>query len=232
MNGLGENGWNGEISPIRDKVFEYIKNAILAGDFKSGDRIVERELAEKLNISRTPIREALFRLESVGFVKTIPRKGVVVSKMTTEEIIEVFTILSTLESLAVRLAAEKLNPEHEQNLANLINRIDQALAGDLQDNDYSQFHLEMREVIHHAAQSPRLYEILKSQSEYIRAFALVSHDTVERRRRAFEEHRDIAMAIKNRDAAVAERLAQLHIENSKESYLDSLEKFIGTSKGS
>ncbi|RXT04847.1 GntR family transcriptional regulator [Ammoniphilus sp. CFH 90114] len=232
MAEFGDQGWNSEISPIRDKVFEYIKNAILRGEYKSGDRIVERELAEKLNISRTPIREALFRLESVGFVKTMPRKGVVVSKMTTEEIVEVFTILSTLESLAVRLATEKLNAEHRQNLENLIEAINEALAGDLNDRDYSQFHLEMRDTIHLAAQSPRLYEILKSQIEYIRAFAFVSHETSERRRRAFEEHRDIAEAIKEGNASLAEELAQLHIENSKQSYLESLEKMIGTSKES
>ena len=105
---MSETGWDhSEISPIREKVFEYIKNAILNGEFKAGERIVERELAEKLNISRTPIREALFRLESLGFVKTLPRKGVVVSIMTTDEVIEIFTILANLEGLAVKLAAGK-----------------------------------------------------------------------------------------------------------------------------
>ncbi|WP_134699842.1 GntR family transcriptional regulator [Ammoniphilus sp. YIM 78166] len=228
MAEFGSEDWNAEIVPIRDKVFEYIKNAILRGEFKSGERIVERDLAEKLNISRTPIREALFRLESVGFVKTMPRKGVVVSKMTTEEIIEVFTILSSLESLAVRLAAEKLNDEHETALTDLIQRINEELAGNLTEKDYSQFHLEMRDIIHQAAQSPRLYEILTSQVEYIRAFAFVSHETVERRRQAFEEHRDIAVAIVKRDVKQAEQLAQLHIENSKQSYLESLEKMMGS----
>lgn len=221
-------GWDQqEIVPIRDKVFDYIKDAILKGELKSGERIVERDLADKLKISRTPIREALFRLESIGFVKTIPRRGVVVSKMTTEEIIEIFSILSYLESLAVRLAAEKLDHEYKEKLDLLMEQIDNALEGTVKDRDYFQFHLEVREVIHQAAKSPRLYEILKSQLEYIRAFASISHDTPEWRRKAFEEHREIVSAIRNRDGRLAEALAIKHIENSKNAYLESLKRMLG-----
>lgn len=220
-------GWDQqEIVPIRDKVFDYIKDAILKGDFKSGERIIERDLAEKLKISRTPIREALFRLESIGLVRTIPRKGVIVSKMTTEEIIEIFSILSYLESLAVRLAAEKLDHEYEEKLDLLIEQIDDALEVAIKDKNYVQIHLEVREIIHQAAKSPRLYEILKSQLEYIRAFASVSHDTPEWRKKAFEEHREIAMAIRNRDGKLAEALAIKHIENSKNAYLESLKRML------
>lgn len=225
---MNQDGWDQtEISPIRDKVFEYIKNAILEGEFKAGERIVERELAERLNISRTPIREALFRLESVGLVKTLPRKGVVVNRMTTEDIIEIFTILSSLESLAVRLAAQKLDAEQEEILDQLIDRINQALDEEDVNKDYSGFHLEMRETIHEASKSPRLHEILRSQIEYIRAFAYVSQETTERRRKAFEEHRDIAKAIRNREVELAESLARIHIENSKKAYLESIGKMRG-----
>lgn len=212
-------GWDQtEISPIRDKVFEYIKNAILEGEFKAGERIVERELAERLNISRTPIREALFRLESVGLVKTLPRKGVVVNRMTTEDIIEIFTILSSLESLAVRLAAQKLDAEQEAKLDELIRRIDEAIEENEPNKDYSGFHLEIREIIHEASKSPRLHEILRSQIEYIRAFAYLSQETPERRNKAFEEHREIAKAIRNGEVELAESLARIHIENSKRAW--------------
>lgn len=76
-----------ELSPIRDKVCSYLKNAILRGELKAGDRLVERSIAEKLNISRTPVREALFRLESQRFVSTVPRKGVVVNEISKDEIL-------------------------------------------------------------------------------------------------------------------------------------------------
>src|SRR5215831_15981498 len=94
---------------IREHAYLYLKKTILEGEFQAGDRLIERELAAKLNISRTPIREALFRLESQGFVKTVPRKGVVVTNISENEVIEVFTILSSLEVLAVKLAAQKMD---------------------------------------------------------------------------------------------------------------------------
>src|SRR5574342_246389 len=96
---------------IREHAYLYLKEMILEGEFKAGDRLIERELAVKLNISRTPIREALFRLESQGFVKTVPRKGVIVSNISDEDIMEVFTILSSLEVLAAKLAAKKMTDE-------------------------------------------------------------------------------------------------------------------------
>src|SRR5437764_6610157 len=101
---------------IREHAYLYLKELILEGEFNAGDRLIERELASKLNISRTPIREALFRLETQGFVKTVPRKGVVVSNISENEVIEVFTILSSLEVLAVKLAAQKMDHETQQIL--------------------------------------------------------------------------------------------------------------------
>lgn len=222
MDGLTPTGWNHtEITPIREKVFEYLKNAILKGEIKAGERIVERELSEKLNISRTPIREALFRLESLGFVKTLPRKGVVVSRMTKEDIIEIFTILSTLECLGARLAAERLTLENESHLDGLIKKIDDFLQGHGEEKDNSLFHVQIIDTIYQMAKSPRLYEILNSLVEYIRAFAFVSQDSPERTRKAFEEHREIARAIRNRDAELAESLIKSHIENSKQSFLET-----------
>jgi DNA-binding GntR family transcriptional regulator len=109
-----------ELSPIRDKVYAYLKDAILRGEYKAGDRLVERVLADKLNISRTPIREALFRLETQRFVRTVPRKGVVVNEITRGEVLEVFMILASLETLAVRLAAEKINDQIAREIDQLM----------------------------------------------------------------------------------------------------------------
>ena len=100
---------------IRERAYLHLKDLILVGEYKTGDRLKERELAEKLKISRTPIREALLRLESQGFVKTVPRKGVVVSKISTDDIIEVFTILSSLEVLAAKLATQKLEEKTRED---------------------------------------------------------------------------------------------------------------------
>ncbi|CAG7617715.1 GntR family transcriptional regulator [Paenibacillus allorhizosphaerae] len=213
-----------ELSPIRDKVYQYIKQAIVQGVYKSGDRIIERELADQLNVSRTPIREALFRLESQGFVKTLPRKGVVVSKLTPEEIIEIFTILSALESLAVKLAVQKSKPTHAEQWTAIIHEIDAALAkpGTVEPGD--KFHFAINDVICRAAQSPRLTQMLDGLSDYIRAFVQVGYELPGRQRKAMEEHRDLAKALRNGESELAENLIKIHIENSKKAYMEALER--------
>ncbi|WP_220683508.1 GntR family transcriptional regulator, partial [Proteus mirabilis] len=135
--------------PIRERVFTYLKNAILEGEYQAGDRLIERELAEKLNISRTPIREALLRLESLGFVKTLPRKGVVVTKITYEDVLEVFTILTSLEVLAVKLAAQKMDEETASELDQMIEHINGVLAGEIE-TEISIFHIEHNDALYKA----------------------------------------------------------------------------------
>lgn len=212
-----------ELIPIRDRVYSYIKNAILKGEYKTGDRLIERELAEKLNISRTPIREALFRLESQGFVKTVPRKGVVVSEITHRDILEVFMILSSLEVLAVKLAAEKMNEQTQQKFDELIERIDRVLDGAIEE-DINELHLEINDVLHKAAKSPKLYELLVELVDYIRAFAHLGYELPGRMEQAMKEHRDIMSAVRNKEMEMAEYLTKIHIENSKKAYIDATRK--------
>jgi len=122
------NNWSEEnLISIRERAYLHLKDLILEGELKAGDRLVERELAERLNISRTPIREALFRLESQGFVKTVPRKGVIVSDISEKEIIEVFTILSSLEVLAAKLAVQKLDIETKGKFEASIKKVEDCL---------------------------------------------------------------------------------------------------------
>jgi len=213
-----------ELSPIRDKVYQYIKQAIVHGVYKSGERIIERELADQLNVSRTPIREALFRLESQGFVKTMPRKGVVVSKLSPEEIVEIFTILASLESLAMKLAAQKAEPGEREELSRLIGELDAALASPELGEECRTVHFVVHDVVCRAARSPRLTQMLDGLSDYIRAFANVGYELPGRLRKATEEHRDLARAVRDGEAELAESLTKIHLENSKKAYLEALNK--------
>ena len=216
--------WNEqELSPIRDKVYEYIKEAIVQGVYKSGDRIIERELADQLNVSRTPIREALFRLESQGFVKTVPRKGVVVSKLSPDEAVEIFMILSAIESLTMKLAAQRASEAERAELDRIIAEIDEALAEPEEQAKHWKFHFKINDVVCRAAASPRLTKMLDDLSDYIRAFVSAGYERPGRLRKAMEEHRDLARAIRDGEPELAESLARIHIENSKKAYLDALE---------
>lgn len=206
---------------IRDRAYFHLKNLILEGEYKTGDRLIERELAERLQISRTPIREALLRLESQGFVVTVPRKGVVVADISTEDVIEVFTILSSLEGLAVKLAAQKIDDETKKELKMWIQKIEDTLARG-EEEEISNLHIEISDVLYKAAKSPKLYEMLVDLMDYIRAFADVSRRVEGREDEAMREHLAVLKAVYEEEAEMAEYLTKIHIENSKRAYLDAI----------
>lgn len=217
-----EKSWeDSNLLSIREHAYIYLKDLILDGKLKPGDRLIERELAGKLSISRTPIREALFRLESQGFVKTVPRKGVVISEITESEVIEVFTILSSLEVLAVKLAAQRMDTETQKELDDIIN----SLIGleEPEEENFNLTHIEMNRLIYKASKSPKLYEILSGLNDYIHMAANLGYETPGRRKTSLMEHIEIMKALRDQESDMAEYLMRIHIENSKKAYIQYME---------
>jgi DNA-binding GntR family transcriptional regulator len=206
---------------IREHAYLYLKKTILEGEFQAGDRLIERELAATLKISRTPIREALFRLESQGFVKTVPRKGVVVSDISENEVIEVFTILASLEVLAVKLAAQKMDNETRQELDQKIKELN--LLEQRSEEDFNLEHIQMNRLINKASKSPKLFEILSGLIDYIHMAANMGYETPGRRKESLKEHIGIMKALHDQDVEIAEYLMRIHIENSKKAYINYVE---------
>lgn len=206
---------------IREHAYMYLKELILEGEFKAGDRLIERELAAKLNISRTPIREALFRLESQGFVKTVPRKGVVISNISENEVIEVFTILASLEVLAVKLAAQRMDKETQKELDQKIQELMEL--EERAEENFNFEHIQMNRLINKASKSPKLFEILSGLIDYIHMAANMGYETPGRRKVSLKEHIDIMKALRDRDTEIAEYLMRIHIENSKKAYIAYIE---------
>ncbi|WP_066062203.1 GntR family transcriptional regulator [Neobacillus soli] len=220
---MGTNWTEENLISLRERVYIHIKDLILEGEFKTGDRLVERELAERLNISRTPIREALFRLESQGFVKTVPRKGVIVADISEKEIIEVFTILSSLEVLAAKLAVQKLDDETKGKFIEYSSKVADCLeSGEY--TDYSNLHGELNHLLYSSAKNAKLYEILSGLSDYIRAFAKTGYKNPGRPEKSMEEHLRIMEAICNQEIEMAEYLTKIHIENSRKAYIEAVNK--------
>lgn len=215
---MAESWTQEDLSPIRDKVYAYLKDAILRGEYKAGDRLVERVLAEKLNISRTPIREALFRLETQRFVRTVPRKGVVVNEIPQAEILEVFMILASLESLAARLAAQKVNDEIVVEIDRLMAEMDEAL----QDGggDEVELNVKYNDLIGRASGNPKLHEMLVDLKDYVRAFSNLSSALPGRTKEALREHQDILGAIRGGEEDLAESFTRIHLEKSRKAYMN------------
>ncbi|AMD01938.1 GntR family transcriptional regulator [Halomonas chromatireducens] len=206
-----------DLSPIRDKVYVYLKDAILRGEYKAGDRLVERVLAEKLNISRTPIREALFRLETQRFVRTVPRKGVVVNEITQAEILEVFMILASLESLAARLAAQKVSDGIIAEIDQLMAEMEEALNNG--GGDEVELNVKYNELIGRASGNPKLHEMLVDLKDYVRAFSNLSSALPGRTKAALREHQDVLSAIRSGEADLAENFTRIHLEKSRQAYM-------------
>jgi DNA-binding GntR family transcriptional regulator len=210
-----------ELLSIRERAYLYLKDLILSGEYKPGDRLIEREVASQLNISRTPIREALFRLESQGFVKTVPRKGVIVSNISEEEVIEVFTILSSLEVLAARLAAQKMDDALIGEFNEKIGKLEALERDEVEGGDTE--HIEMNLLLYKAAKSPKLFDILSGLTDYIQMSANMGYETPGRRKESIKEHIQIMKAVRDQEADMAEYLTKIHIENSKKAYIQFLE---------
>ena len=110
-----------EYLPLRDVVFNTLRDAILTGKLVPGERLMENQLAEKLGVSRTPVREALRMLELENLVELVPRKGAQVLDMTEKDIVNILEIRSALEGLATSLACKKMTKECLQQLKNMKN---------------------------------------------------------------------------------------------------------------
>lgn len=206
---------------IRDKVYKQLRQGMLNGALKPGERLVERKLAEQLGVSRTPVREAIRMLELEGLVSHLPRIGAVVSRVNDYEVLEVYRIRAVLEGLIARMAAEKIVPEQLDGLINLVESIETAAAQGNVDN-LEKNHLAFNDTIYRAAASPRLYGMISSLSDFIARFTRIGYCYPGRIAEATREHRELLEAIKLHDGDLAERIAREHIENSRRAYFSEI----------
>lgn len=192
---------------LREKILENIRDAILKGELKPGERVSEPDIAERYGISRTPIREAFRQLESEGYLTVIPRKGAVVAKHTEKDIEEFYSIKSVLEGYAAYLAAEKMTPKDLDKLEAINNR----LAKLSKSNDVKTFfrvHNEFHEYFIRAAGNQKLlemiYQLLK-KFEYLRVASLSIPGRMDI---SVQEHRKILEAFRRNDGVTADLLVR------------------------
>lgn len=208
----------GNVKPIRDIVYENLRKAILEGKIQPEERIVEKEYAEKLNISRTPIREALRKLEIEGFVEYIPRKGVIVKGFSLKDIMEIYEIRKSLESLAAKHAIKNIDEENIKELKNIIQKMDEAERNGNVDQVYEVCNL-YHQVILDISQMPRLKAMVSTLQDYLERFRKVTMAKEIRRMEAIKEHKEILQAIIEKDEQKAEAIVSKHIEGSRKVFL-------------
>jgi len=208
-------------SSLSDLVFERLRQSILDGHFKPGQRLVERTLAQELGTSRTPVREALRKLELEGLVTRHSRQGIVVSTMSVKDMMDLFTIRSVLEGLAAQLAATHITPSGVRRLQRLLVQMEESVEKDEVDK-HNILHTKFHEALYRAASSPHLYQMLSTLREHITRMTRVGYAVSGRLEEATAEHRQILEAVLGHKAQEAEFLAKQHIENSKQAFLKAL----------
>ncbi|NLT94961.1 MAG: GntR family transcriptional regulator [Clostridia bacterium] len=209
--------------PLREIVFETLRDAIINQVLRPGERLMEIQLAEELGVSRTPVREAIRKLELEGLVVMLPRRGAYVAGISMKDILEVFEVRAALEALAASLAAERITDEELDEMERqLVKETEETEANNLR--NIVEIDTTFHDLLYKAARNERLVNFVNLLQEQLHRFRSASLARPGRSKTALEEHRKILEAIAARDAKLAERLAREHIENAEQAMLLSLEK--------
>lgn len=199
--------------PIREIVYEGLRKTVISGIIPVGERIVEKEYAERLNISRTPVREAIRRLEEEELVENIPRVGVVVKRISEEDIIEVYKIRQSLEVLATITAMEHITKEEMDELEQLLDLTEQKnKEGDVK--EVIRLFGEFNSLIYKASRMKRLASMISKLNDYIKKFRDISIADDKRREKALVEHRAILKAIEEKNTKDIDKLIKEHLDIS------------------
>lgn len=192
---------------LREKILETIREQILRGNLKPGEKVAEPELAEKFGISRTPIREAFRQLESEGYLTVIPRKGAVVASLSERDVAEFYAIKSILEGYAARIAADRLSDRDIERLETINARLAQlAKEGDVK--TFFRVHNEFHDLFIKAASNDKLYELITQLVMKFNRPRLASLSLPGRMEISVQEHRKIIEAFKHKDGEKADNLVR------------------------
>ena len=208
-----------EYLPLRDVVFNTLRDAILTGKLVPGERLMENQLADKLGVSRTPVREALRMLELENLVELVPRKGAQVLDMSEKDITNILEVRSALEGLATSLACKKMSKEDLQQLKNMEVDFEKAVA----DNDVEHFvdiDEDFHDLIFAATENDKLINIFRNLRIQLYRYRMAKAKNNETSMSTIvAHHRSIIRAIENHDAEEGASIAQGHIKYQTESIL-------------
>jgi DNA-binding GntR family transcriptional regulator len=199
------------IHTVQEAVVEHVRNMILKGQLLPGQRLLQEELAEKLGVSRTPIREALQRLAHEGLVSISSYKGASVAKFSGSDLIEVYSVRIALESYAAYQAAQNITDGELMRLETLMKEMGEAF----QNKDFEhllEVHHRLHANIYAIAGKQRLYELI---IQYLDLASLYQRMALSLGRGAsdpIKEHNDILETLRRRDADAAGRIVRTHLE--------------------
>ncbi len=209
--------------PLREVVTETLREAIIGGVLKPGERLMEIQLAEELGVSRTPVRESIRKLELEGFVVMVPRRGTYVTDLSIKDISEVYEIRTVLDVLAAGLAAERITEDELEELERLLVQIGEFV----EQNDIEkvvEYDSRFHDVLYRASRNDRLVGIINNLREQFTRFRGLSMKAPGRLQNTIEEHARLVEAIAQRNPDLAQQIAREHMENSEQTLLKDFDE--------
>lgn len=201
-----------EYLPLRDVVFNTLRQAILRGELKPCERLMEIQLANKLGVSRTPIREALRKLELEGLVNMVPRKGAEVADITEKSLRDVLEVRKALEELSVQLACEKITEEEIEELKRVAERFKDTL-NDQDVTKIAEADVAFHDVIYTATDNQKLILLLNNLREQMYRYRVEYLKKEEAYPQLIAEHEELIDNISKRNKEEATRIMCEHIDN-------------------
>lgn len=215
----------GVLEPVRvvstsEEVCRRLRQAIMDGDISTGTRLVERHLAEQLEVSRTPVREALKTLMAEGLVVADGHRGLIVARLSIENVVHAYVLRETLEGLAARLAAADQGSSLLERLSWITNRMEHpGIDAASIDSLHSEFHDTLAEM----SGNPYLVQALGALKAFRTRMVSLGWVATQRVSTSVPEHRKILEAIEMHDADLAERMARDHVRRTREGLVRRLQ---------
>ena len=198
---------------LKDRIYEELKSAITSMNVYADDdeyRLDERRLALEMGVSRTPIREALCRLENEGFVQNIPRRGAFVARKSKKEVLEMITVWAALESMAARLVIENATAKEIATLREMFSSFDEDGAAQARIDEYSETNVSFHQALFRLSRCDLLSRITGNLFLHMRSIRMRTIAEKDRASRSIIDHMSIIEALEARDTELAERLVRQH----------------------
>ncbi|RIK35644.1 MAG: GntR family transcriptional regulator [Chloroflexi bacterium] len=207
---------------LNQKVYQQLRRKLLRGDLAPDSQLDERQLAEELGVSRTPLREAISQLVKEGIVEHRPYRGNFVRTFTAKQVNDLYEVRKALESLAMRLAIRKLSQEHLEEIRTILDQVQEALdRGDI--TAYTEADRRFHQAILQITGNETLIESLNRLAAQIQMVRILANRDPEVVERTAQERPRILAALEARDADTAARLMEEHIDGVRRSIVAQLE---------
>jgi DNA-binding GntR family transcriptional regulator len=207
---------------VREKTYAYLNGKILSGNFVQGERLTEESLAAELGVSRTPVREALHKLEREGFVKPLETRGFFVPRDSREEVEELFGLRGVLEGYSLGLICRDIPEKASVLLEGFIQKAEGSFKKKKLDEVFkwnTQFHDTLHGLVAHRA---RLHTLMVDMRKYVLRYRKETLQAMSGAKRAIDGHRKIMLALRLKDPDLCERVMREHIREAKEDALQVL----------